>query len=512
MSERKDSCKSCRETNNACDKKRPRCGQCASQGKMCGGYDMGRIFINVNSSSPPPIWSRSANAQKYLVLDLKSQSHDPENPGASISRPSSSLSFHSHSGLSMATLEPALPDVSSSEKDPADIRSIVDTFLKLYYRRYGQAEASIELLTSGQEIGGWRRLLPYWIGRSPTLDMAIRSLAASFVGAQYEDLNLIDQGRDLYLQALQMVQRALSEPDSASRKDVLVTTLAMSSIELFLSNGATSSQSAHIEGANRLLESVIQTEEIEEIHLHALNQGLFQAISMRQRYIFSDPSYRHLVHRLYCVPRTSHNNLFFQWCETIIPLPNILHAIDSISSPTSSSQPSTHTVLSILEDIQALEHAMVPWYEQLKASSPGAWTFPTAQTGSADSVPFPLQFVSIETCTLYCLHWSSQLLILEARQVLNLYLPPSEFANQPSTAVLLPQLAEYASLICRSVQFCTENRSFAASENMFLPLYAVAGFYQRQNDEKRMKWCAGAFTRVAAQQKIGYAVGHFNLQ
>ncbi|PVI01852.1 hypothetical protein DM02DRAFT_670985 [Periconia macrospinosa] len=511
MSERKDSCKPCRESNAKCDKKRPRCGECLSKGKQCGGYDMGRIFINVNSSSPPPIWSRSQNAQKYLVLDLKSQSHDPENLGASLSRPSSGLSFHSTSAFSMATLEPALPDVPPSKRDPTNIPGIVDTFLDLYYRRFNREEAPAEILTSGQETGGWRILLPYWIGRSPTLDMAIGALAASFIGAQCQDPGLVDQGRNMYLQALQMVQQALSQPESATRKDLLVTTLAMSSIELFLSNGASSSQAAHIDGATRLLDNTIQSEDVDEIHLYVLNQGLFQAISMRQRYPFSDPAYRHLVHRLHCIPRTSQNGLFFQWCEIVLPLPNILHTVDSILSSTGSSQAPKTAVLAILEDIKALEHAMIPWYEQLKANNPGAWTFPTAQTGAA-SVPFPLQFVSIETCTLYCLHWSSQLLILEARQMLNPHLPPSELPNQPTSSALVPQIAEYASLICRSFQYCTENKSFAATENMFFPLYTVANFYRRQSDGKRMKWCAAAFNRIAAEQRIGYASGQFNLE
>lgn len=286
----------------------------------------------------------------------------------------------------------------------------------------------------------------------------------------------------------------------------------MSSIELFLSNGASPSQSAHIEGATRLLDNTIQTDDIEELHLYVLNQGLFQAISTRQRYVFSDPTYRHLVKRLHSVPRTSRNSLFFQWCEIAMTLPNMLNTIDSTLSSASTSQSSNPAVIAILDDIKAIEHAMIPWYEQLKASNPGAWTFPTAQTGGADSVPFPLQFVSIEICTLYCMHWSSQLLLLEARQILNAHLPLSELPNQPTTSTLAPQIAEYASLICRSVQYCTEKKSFAATENMFFPLYTVAGFYRRRSDEQRLNWCKGAFARIAAQQKIGYAVDLLHLE
>ncbi|KAF2245661.1 hypothetical protein BU26DRAFT_508284 [Trematosphaeria pertusa] len=518
-SQRRGSCKPCRESQAQCDKKKPRCSECVTNNKPCGGYDMGHIFINVNSTGPPPVWNRSQNAQKYLVLDMASQptptqEQVPVIPATSL--PPTSLAFCSMGGSSSMTAlaPPALPTYPVPDSDPNNIPGIVELFLDLYYRRNGLEKTSTDLLSIGNECGGWRSLLPYWLGQSPILDTAIGALAASFVGTQYEDESLIDQGRNMYLNALQMVQHALPEPDSSDRKDLLATTLVMSSTELFLSNGGGPSQLTHIEGATRLLHGAFKSMDFEEIHVYILNQGLFESISTRRRYAFSSPSWRPLIRQLYSVPRTSRNDLYFQWCETILPLPNILSAADSVTTSAASSRTSTPTpasaVLGILDDLTTLEQSLAPWSELLKANTPGPWTFPAAQI-SADSVPFPLQFVSIEVCTLFCLHWASQLLILDARHALHAHLPLSEIPEHPSPATLLPQMTEYASLICRSIQFCTQNTSFASTENMFLPLFVVASYYMRNGDEDRMKWCVGAFSRIASEQKIGYAIEKLDL-
>lgn len=400
---------------------------------------------------------------------------------------------------------PTLPD-----PDPNNIHSITELFLDLYYRRFGPDKTSSEPLQPGSECAGWRSLLPRWIGQSTILDNAIKALATCFVGTQYQDEKLIDHARNNYLSALQMVQQVLSEPDSAQRKDLLATTLVMGSIELFMSNGGGASQLTHIDGATRLLHCSFENQDFEELHIHVLNQGLFECLSGRRRYPFSSPSYRSVVRQIYSVTPTYRNDLFLQWCEIIMPLPNVLSAADSVSTTATSSTPTAPAaILSILDDLAALEQSLAPWYETLKTSMPGPWTLPTAQI-SPESVPFPLQFMTIEICTLYCLYWMSQLLILDARLTLALQLPLNQASEVP-TADLPSQLAEYASLVCRSVQFCTQNNSFAASENMFLPLYVVASYYMRQGDDDRMKWCVSAFGRIAAEQKIGYAIEKLDL-
>lgn len=415
----------------------------------------------------------------------------------------------------MTALAPQFfPPYPTPNVDPNNLPSIVELFLNLYYRQYSPDRISTDLLTVGNECGGWRSLLPYWLGQSPILDTAIGALATCFVGIQYEDASLMDQGRNMYLSALQMVQQALPEPNSTDRQDLLATTLVMSSIELFLSNGGGPSQLTHIEGATRLLHSAFRTMDFEELHLYILHQGLFESISTRRRYAFSSPSYRPMIRQMYSILRTNSNDLYFQWAELILPLPNILSAVDAVTSTAGSSRAPTPTpasaVLAILDDLVALEQSIAPWHEVVKANAPGPWTFPAAQI-SADSVPFPLQFVSIEACTLYCLYWISQLLILEARQALYAHLPLAEIPEHPAPATLPPQMTEYASLVCRSVQFCTQSTSFASTENMFFPLYVVAGYYMRQGDEERMKWCVGAFSRISQEQKIGYAVERFSL-
>lgn len=379
---------------------------------------------------------------------------------------------------------------------------MTELFLDLYYRRVNPGKTSSEPLQPGSECGAWRSLIPQWIGTSPMLDTAIRALSACFVATQYGDQNLLYQSRNMYLSALQQVQKVLPEPNSAARRDVRATTLVMSSIELFMSNGGGSGQLTHIEGATRLLHCAFTTQTFDELHLYILNQGLFQALSTRSRYLFSDPLYRPEVRHLLSLPRTYSNDLYFQWSEIVLPLPNLLHAADNVTATTPRP-----TILSILDDLAALQLSITPWYETVKASVAGAWTFPAAQI-SPDSVPFPLQFISIEACILYNLYWMSQLLILDTKRTLNSFMSSSHVAASPTDSA---QIAEYASLICRSAQFCTHGRSYAATENIFTPLFTVAAYYRRQGDEERMRWCVRAFERIAEEQKIGFAMERVDL-
>ncbi|KAJ4289158.1 hypothetical protein N0V90_011500 [Kalmusia sp. IMI 367209] len=392
--------------------------------------------------------------------------------------------------------------------EPGNIHRLLELFLDLYYRRYGPGKTSTDPLSIGNECGGWRLLLPSWVGQSAILDTAIGALAASFIGTQYQDANLLNQAGGIYLNALQMVQKALPELDATERKYLLATTLVMSSTELFMSNGGGTSQLTHIEGATRLLNLSMENMAPEELHVYILNQGLFEAISSRRSYPCSSPSFRHLARQIHSVPRTNQNDLYFQWSERILPLPNILSHTDSVAS--SAGPTATPAVLAILDDLATLEQSITPWYELLQSNMSSPWTFPAAQV-SADSVPFPLQFISIEACTNYCLYWISQLLILEARQILYKHLPLSETPNYATPAALQPRMSEYASLVCRSVQYCTQNTSFAATENMFLPLDVVSSYYMRQGDQDRMQWCVGAFARISQEQKIGFVSEKLNL-
>lgn len=460
---------------------------------------MGHIFINVNSSGPPPTWNRGQSAQKHLVLDLASQ--PATSPPHTLDMLAASLPSTSQTSgaASLGSLD--APKAMLALADPANLHRLVELFLDIYLRRYGPGKTPVDPLTPGNECGGWRLLLPSWLGQSAILDTAIGGMAASFIGSQYQDVALSNHGGSMYLNALQMVQQALPDLGASERRHLLATTLVMSSTELFMSNGGGPSQLTHIEGATRLLNLSLDSMDFEEIHVYVLNQGLFEAISSRRSYSFSSPSFQPLAHQIYSVPRTNRNDLYFDWCERVLPLPNLLSIADGVASsamPTSSA-----AISAALDDLLALEQSIAVWYEHLQSSTPGPWTLPAAQV-SPDSVPFPLQFISIEACTNYALYWTTQLLTLEARQILYSRLPRSEVPDGASDS-LQPRMSEYASLVCRSVQYCAEHTSFAAAENMFLPLDVVSGFYGRRGDHERVNWCFNAFARVSREQKLGFA-------
>jgi hypothetical protein len=280
----------------------------------------------------------------------------------------------------------------------------------------------------------------------------------------------------------------------------------MSSTELFMSNGYGKSQLTHIEGATRLLHFGFDNRAFtdnEELHVYVLNLGLFECLTSRRRYPFSSSAYRPHIRQLFSAATSHPKQIYFQWCETILPLPNILNTADSTATSGGTPTPPA-AILALLDDLTALEAALAIWYDTLKANVAGPWTFPTAQI-SAGSVPFPLQFNSVEACSSYCLYWASQLLILETKESLTSRLPSQKIPVDLCIADLSSQMQEYASLVCRSIQFCTQNMSFASAENMFLPLSLTKGFYQRRGDVDRHQWCISVFNRIGDEQKILYA-------
>lgn len=445
----------------------------------------------MNSNGPTPVWTRSRNAQKYLVVDLASHPTPPP-----------------YQPQNIAPHLPSPAALASMVQNPGNTSGVIELFLDVYYKRSMPNKPSSVSLQPGKECGGWRSLIPQWIGQSPILDTAIRAMATCFIAAQYQDENLMNMGRDAYLSALQMVQRVLSEPNSAQRKDLLAATLVMSSTEQFLSNGGGRSQITHVEGGNRLLYFMIEsptTQSFEEIHLYVMNQGLSEALASRRPFLFSASTYRPSVRRLYSANPSYRSSLYFQWCELIVPLPNILHAVDNVAKAVASGStpPQPDHILAIIEDLSIVEKNLAPWHESLKANTPGPWTFPTAVTGP-NSVPFPLQFAGIEACALHCLHWTSQLLILDARNILTSLYPQSHLPVPAQD--MQAQISEYASLICRSIQFCTQDASFAAAECIFLPLTVVKSYYGRVGDVERKKFCQGQFFRISEEQRIGFSI------
>ncbi|ORY08804.1 hypothetical protein BCR34DRAFT_389004 [Clohesyomyces aquaticus] len=264
-------CKGCRERNIECDKKRPRCTQCMAADTACGGYDMGSIFINVTATGPPPRW-QSQNDQKYLVLDLASQpttahhSHDLD----------LAANYATYGADSTATMYSTHSHTNLSQPDPEKLTAMTQLFVELFYGQHNPNKSYPCPFQEGTEVGCWRSLLPLWLGLSPILDAAIGALVTCFVGTQYRDVNLIDESRDLYLKALRLVQEVSPEPNASLRKDLLATSLVMSSTELFMSNGGGPSQLIHIEGAAKLLRERLAKPPFEELHIYLLNQGVSQ--------------------------------------------------------------------------------------------------------------------------------------------------------------------------------------------------------------------------------------------
>lgn len=222
------------------------------------------------------MWHRSQNAQKYLVLDLDSQLGGAEQAQLPFT------SFPDVSGGAESSIMALAPSSMPNFLD-ADINNVsgmVDLFLDLYYRLFNPDKSSTDLLRPGRECGGWRSLLPQWIGQSDILDTAILALATCFIGTQYQNEDLLNKSQDWYLETMRMIQEVLPEPNSSQRKDLLATTLVMASLELFMGNGGGPSHFTHIDGATRLLQAGFQSSSFDETHIYVLNQGVSAPLFM----------------------------------------------------------------------------------------------------------------------------------------------------------------------------------------------------------------------------------------
>ncbi|KAF2744405.1 hypothetical protein M011DRAFT_172541 [Sporormia fimetaria CBS 119925] len=481
--QRRGRCKPCRELHLQCDEKTPRCGACISSNKICSGYDFGTIFINMNSAAPPPMWTRSSNASKNLVIDLASQ-------------PSSSKA---------SKVPPRPESVPFMVQDPGQIQQLTALFVDLYYRQFDAKKASPEPMRPGAECAGWRRRVSTWTGKYTVLDTAIRALCASFTGAQYQDVGVIDQARSLYSQALQLLHFHLSQPGSSKCKDLLRTSLILGSVELFLSSGGGPNQLIHVQGATRMLHCMIEdtaVQTFEEVHVSVYNQTLRYCLCLRQDFSLSAGSFASRVQQLYASYTGFRKSMYFQWCLIVSPLSTMLHWIDSTAAAAPRTPPNPSHVQSTLDNLRCLEQALAPWVSTLKATVTGPWAKEKASS-NVYAIPFPLKFASYEACMLYCLYWTSQLLIVDAQLTLLSLLPAGHTHFSREQYQL--SASGYADLICRSVPFCTKETSYAITENIFVPLTVVARYYERQRDVDRTRWCLAAFARITEEQRIGFA-------
>lgn len=368
--------------------------------------------------------------------------------------------------------------------------------------------------------GSWADQFPSWVGYSKVLDTAIASIATTFVGCRKGDAQLIRYSTASYATALRLLRSAMDRPDAKYRDDLVATALVMTLIEIFIPTETGAGWQLHVEGGCTLLTTrgpkMRNTTFVNDLILIARHQGLYGALCSRKEYLFTKAEWRQVINARITNPNASRNIFFDKWCETALPIPSILKKADDLED-TFANDPVKNGVVveSLLDSISEIEQEIITWYESVTATIPAPIEYANLPTPPATGeellekvgtqydalFPNPLHFASVEVAILHILYWVVQLLVHDTRKQLLKHLPSGAHSKQ----LLEDQSLVFASLVCRSVHFCSSDTSTVSVEELYMPLFVCVNYYARIGDEEKMRWGVELFERF--ERERGFKMG-----
>jgi hypothetical protein len=217
-------CENCRKRRLKCDQKRPGCGQCRNTGRTCLGYRDPNALVIRDESERIAKKAQKAEAKKALALQK------------------------SRNGNQDVASEKAYTSVIS----PYDFQLVVDGHQAI-------EETGVSFLLRDFVEGSHFAYLPDFFSESRdhrVLLPVIKAVGVASLGQQSGRLELHEQARILYGEAISATNKALQDVDTARTDEVLGSILLLSLYETLACRKTELSVQAwqtHIQGALALL-------------------------------------------------------------------------------------------------------------------------------------------------------------------------------------------------------------------------------------------------------------------
>ena len=218
---RSKACTTCKKRRVACDAQRPSCGQCISAARQCGGYARPYIFVSNDDGSHKTVYRKRMSQPSTAGADVD-HAHQSETP---------------HSRVLMTPCHAS----TALEEQQLFARAITSQ--------------SNQVPDSCSAVKPWNAIASTFIKSDSSLCAAPLACCVAWLGRQANDKRMTDASRDLYLQGLYQVRKALSTHVNVRQDDTLGACMALVMYEtLECPELSKASYSWHREGCARLIE------------------------------------------------------------------------------------------------------------------------------------------------------------------------------------------------------------------------------------------------------------------
>lgn len=443
-------CSTCRRRKKGCDQKRPICGQCASSGYVCGGYQRELSFI---------IHPASKSAEKAFYIRQSGTSPD--------------LAF--------------VPSLNRSSIDMQCRALFWDLYLP-----HGIAEVHDDMLKKCNHLPNWTAVLLELSQSEPALDLAFSALSISRVGRSNNDLRLVKESTKIYGRALKDLQKALYDDSRMHSAEVLAACSLLGLYEIFEGGDAMNKSVgwvSHAAGAARLIELRGPHDHISRVsHYVFLGARLpifFSAVLRRKKTFLAQQEWLTIPWRdMPC--KTYHDALV----DLAVNIPGLLEDFDTLRSDPA---PETHAALRILlESCMTLKNSLTSWEHNKKQVARPMLVVHKNHEG--DLYPFSRE-MSWDNHIFFnasLVYWAVQLVLSVTITQIELFLASLGIARSSlyaSTTTNQQHARQYATCIAQSIPYALSPDMGALGINhIAFPLCLAFQHFTQAGEERICAW------------------------
>ncbi|OQV00628.1 Fungal specific transcription factor domain-containing protein isoform 2 [Cladophialophora immunda] len=444
-------CSTCRRRKKGCDQKRPVCGQCATTGNICGGYDRERTFIL---------------------------------------HPASKKVEHA---IFVARTRPAILPLPGSVNRGAVESQCKSLFWDLYMPQGDAACRDDFIIRCGHPMN-WTEVIQNVTKQDVSLADAFSALSISRVGQGHRDVRLVHESAKLYVKALKELQLALFDPQRMHSDHVLMACMLLGLYEVF-EGPAFNSRSwvAHAAGAARLIQLRGARHHQNWLAHHPFLASriptIYAAILQRKATYLASEEWR-------TVPwEFQHRTYFDRMVDLGTLIPGILEKFDILREYDFDT---TAELAGLLDECRDLQTKMNKWRDGTKKGAiprvvehdpidqPG---YPFATDLWFENHLFAHARLVYHTCSLALSEVGNE--ILQA-----LYLRDHKRLDSSDRATLkgLFDAESQAANICRCVAYCLQPEMGAWGANIInFPANLAFAYYQKTGHKVATDWLERAF-------------------
>ncbi|KAI8402249.1 hypothetical protein FOFC_17555 [Fusarium oxysporum] len=375
---RSKACVNCRERKLKCGLEKPYCARCTRNGRVCGGYELPRIFVHRFQKSGTPIQTTSPSPAVVSGTPHRWRFYVPPPEDNPVPIPKS-------------------PDLKIHEQ-----RQLIAWFINDFCPTLDPPLNECERLHHY-----WVYVLPHIHGTADLLDRAILALSAAFLGKTTGDVHLQKLCLVMYGYAVNDLSKAMSVVNFCPNDAVLAAIMCLGMSEsrlgmgLFLHFRVSGLWTQLVFDASILLNSQPDNQ--------ARKSGPFP---------FADPSLRR-ISRI-----ASQNSLYDMLVERMVDIPGLLHDVNALSGRHGNAMPQRNMARQVFSRAVAIAENLRNWLAGFSSKYPVPYTWAVLDSetvppclANSDAFPLCFQFPNLLAAQSLIHYWAAMVILMRCIMV-----------------------------------------------------------------------------------------------